>query len=183
MEKEKKPKSKTLAKRNGLRAAKYSLKAGAFAAPVVPIVVETAINWDEWFNNSNGIHVGTGFIMMVISTLLTYLAVAKKKKLLEKFSAFWSVAIILVCWAVALLFLSSILQELGFLLLYISFGVVASAIMDETEDRVVEANLTFYEGLVAENGLDRKQEKKEQKRKLAEREAKREREMRRRAVE
>lgn len=178
MKKEKKPKSKTLAKRNGLRAAKRSLNIGSYVAPVVPVAIETGINWDEWFNNSNGFHVGSGFIMLILSTLLTYLMVAKKKKLLEKFSAFWSVFIILVCWATSLLLLSSILHQIGFMLLYISFAVIASAVMDEVNTRVVERNLVFYEELVKENGLDPKQTKKEakiaEKRRLAEEEAKRE---------
>lgn len=174
----KKPKSKTLSKRNGLRVAKYSLKAGTYAAPLVPVAVETGIHWDEWFNNSNGFHVGGGFIMLILSTLLTYLMVAKKKKLLEKFSAFWSVAIILICWATSLLLLSSILHQIGFMLLYIAFAIVGSAIMDETETRVIEENLSFYEGLVKDNNLDPRQEKKQakiaEKRRLAEEEAKRE---------
>ena len=187
MKKEKKPKSKTLAKRNALRFAKHSLKAGTYIAPVVPVAIETGINWDEWFNNSNGFHVGSGFIMLILSTLLTYLMVAKRKKLLEKLSAFWSVAIILVCWATSLLLLSSILHQIGFMLLYISFAIVGSAIMDEVETHVVEENLAFYTGLVSENELDRKEERKkekaEAKRRLAEREAERELEARRRAVE
>ena len=175
---ERRPKSKTLAKRNWLKAGKYVLKVGSVGAPLVPVAVETGIHWDEWFNNSGGIHVGMGFIMLALSTLLTYMSIAKKKKLLEKFSAFWSVAIILVCWASALLFLSSILHQLGFMLLYIAFAVIASAVMDETETRVVEKELEFYNRLVDENGLDRRAEKKkakvEAKRALAKEEAEKE---------
>lgn len=187
MNNEKKPKSKTLSKRDGLRVAKYSLRFGMFASPFVPVAVETGINWNEWFNNSNGLHVGFGFISLVVSTLLTYLMIAKKKKLFENFSAFWSVAIIVICWATAFLLLSSILHQIGFTLLYIGLAVIPSAVMDEVDTRVVEKDLALYSQLVSENGLDekesRRQRKIEAKKRLAEQEAEREREARRRAVE
>lgn len=176
MKKEKKPKSRTLRKRNSLRAAKYSLKAGAYVAPLVPVAVETGIHWQDWFSTSAGFHVGSGFVMLMLSALLTYLAIAKKKRLLEKFSAFWGVAIIIASWAVSLLLLSSILHQIGMMLVYIALSVMASATMDEVETRAVEKELAFYEKLVSENGLDprqvAKEAKREEKRRLAEEEAK-----------
>jgi len=64
------------------------------------------------------------------------------------------------------------------MLLYIAFAVIASAVMDETETRVVEKELEFYNRLVDENGLDRRAEKKkakvEAKRALAKEEAEKE---------
>ncbi len=175
MAKEKK-KMSTLHKRNWLKVGKVGLKGGAYAAPFVPMVVMTGINWDEWFIQSkSGIHVATGFIMLIVSTLLTYLSIAKKKNLLEKVSAFWNVAIIVICWAVSLLFLSSILSDLGFMLLYIGFGVIASACMDEVEARIIEPKYQEYKQLVSDYGLDkrevRKKEKEIQRRKQAEQEA------------
>ena len=175
MAKEKK-KLSTLHKRNWLKVGRYGLKGGAYAAPLVPVVTMVGINWQEWFIESkNGIHVATGFIMLIVSTLLTYLSIAKKKNLLKEVSAFWNVAIIIICWAVSLLFLSSILSDLGFMLLYIGFGLVGSAIMDETEARVIEPKYEFYKGLVTEYGLDkrevRKQEKLNAKRVQAQKEA------------
>lgn len=184
---QKKPKSKTLAKRNGLRVAKYSLKAGQYIAPVTPIAVETGINWQEWFVNSNGFKVGMGFVMIAVSTLLTYFSIAKKKKLFEGRSAFWSVAVLVISWGLAAILLANILNQLGYMMLYIGFSCAASAVMDETETLAVEKKLAEYSDLVSTYGLDssevKKKEKAEKRRQLAEEEAQREREARRRAVE
>lgn len=163
MSKEKK-KMSTLHKRNWLKVGKFSLKGGAYAAPLVPVGIEVGINWNEWFVQSkSGIHVASGFIMLIISTLLTYFSIAKKKNLLKEVSAFWNVAIIVICWAISLLFLSSILSDLGFMLLYIGFGLIASATMDEVEERVIEPKYEFYRGLVTEYKLDKREVRKEQK--------------------
>ena len=175
MAKERK-KMSTLHKRNAFKFGGYGLKGGSYAAPLVPVVTMVGINWNEWFIQSKqGWQVGTGFIMLIISTLLTYLAIAKKKNLLTKVSAFWSVAIIIICWATSFLFLSSILHELGFMLLYIGFGLIASACMDEVDQRVMKPKYEFYKGLVTEYGLDkrevRKQAKLEAKRLQAQQEA------------
>lgn len=176
MRKNKRPRSKTLAKRNALKVAKTSLHAAKYAAPLVPVGIEVGINWDEWFNNSNGFFVGSGFIMLMLSTFLTYLAVGKKKKLFEKFSAFWNVAIILFCWGTSFMLLSSILHQIGFIFVFLGFSIVASAIADETETHLVDGSLAYYQELVDTNGLDmraeRRKAKREAKRKLAEEEAK-----------
>lgn len=175
MPKEKK-KMSTLRKRNWLKVGRYGIKGGTYAAPIIPVIAMIGINWDEWFIKSrSGVFVGFGFLMLIVSTLLTYLSIAKKKMLFEKISAFWNVTIIVICWAVSLLFLSSIASQLGFILLYIGFGTLASAILDETEERVIEPKYEFYKGLVTEYGLDkkevRKQAKLEEKRKQAQMEA------------
>lgn len=176
MAKEKKPMT-TLHKRNALRLGARSLKTLSYGAPVIPVSIMVGINWDEWFVKSGqGWSVSMGFIMLILSTLLTYLSIAKKKKLIEKFSAFWNVALIVICWAISFLFLSSILRELGMMLLYIGFSLVGAAISDEVETRVIEPKLSFYQGLVSEYGLDKKEERRkaklEAKRKQAEEEAK-----------
>ncbi len=175
MAKERK-KMSTLHKRNALRFGKYALKTTSYAAPVVPVGIEVGMNFDEWFiKNNQGIHVAFGFIMLIFSTVLTYLSIAKHKKLFEKYSAFWQVALILICWAVAFLFLSSILNQLGMMLLYIGLSLIASATADEVDNHVIEEKLTFYQGLVSEYGLDkrevRRKEKKEEKIKQAKLEA------------
>ncbi len=183
MAKQRKPMT-TVAKRNWLSFADKATRVGYYGAPLVPVAVMVGINWDEWFVKShNGWTVGGGFIMLVLSTLLTYFAIAKKKKLFEQFSAFWSVAIILVSWAVALLLLSRLLSDLGFMLLYIAFGVVGSAILDETDTRVLKPKAEFYANLCRDTGLDAKEEKRKAKEAAAKVQAEAEAEARRRAVE
>ncbi len=177
--KKKKP-TTTLSKRNGFKTLKYTVKTLEYVAPFIPVATIVGINFEEWFiENQDGFKVAGGFIMLIISTLLTYLAIAKKKNLLKDFSAFWSVAIILLCWGLSILLLTSIFAELGNMLLYIGFGVIASACLDETEIHYIEKKYAFYQDLVIKNGLDKKVERKRIKEELAkkqaEEEAKRER--------
>ena len=175
MAKERK-KMSTLHKRNWLRLGSFGCKGATYASPAVAVSILVGINWNEWFVQSrSGVFVGFGFLFTIISTLLTYFSIAKQKKLIEKLSAFWNVAIIVICWAIALLFLSSIASQLGYILLYIGFSLIASAIVDETETRLIEPKYEFYKGLVTEYGLDkrevRKQEKLNAKRVQAQKEA------------
>ena len=175
MAKEKK-KMSTLHKRNWLKVGSVGLKGATYGAPIVAVGIMTGINWNEWFVQSrSGVFVGFGFLFTIISTLLTYLSIAKQKKIIEKLSGFWNTAIIVICWAIALLFLSSIASQLGYILLYIGFSLIASAVMDETETRLVEPKYQEYKQLVSDYGLDkrevRKKEKELQRRKQAEQEA------------
>lgn len=180
-EKKSKKQRTTLQERNRLRRIKYSMKTMSYSLPLVPVFTMVGINWNEWFITAqDGLRVASGFLFLVISTLFTYLSIAKKKKILEKASAFWNVSIIIICWGITLLFLSNILNDLGMMLLYIGFGIIASACLDEVETRSVESKYQFYQKLVTDNGLDAKENKKKAKldkaKKQAEREAKIERE-------
>lgn len=169
-------KSKTLQKRNSLRVAKYSLKIGSFAMPLIPFSIIVGVNANDWFATTDGFSIGMGLAMLLVSTLITYLVAAKKTKIFEGFSGFWSACIIIVCWGVCLLFLGTIINELGSMLLYVGLSLLASAIMDETESRVVEEKLEFYNELVSANNLDKKEvakkKEKEQAEKLAKEEGK-----------
>lgn len=174
---EKTPKKQrtTLQQRNRFRRLKYSMKMMSYSLPLVPVFTMIGINWNEWFITAqDGLRVASGFLFLVVSTLFTYLSIAKKKKLLEKASAFWNVSIIIICWGITLLFLSNILSDLGMMLLYIGFGIIASACLDETETRLVEDKYQFYQKLVTDNGLDTKENKKKAKLLKAQEQAKKE---------
>lgn len=175
MAKERK-KMSTLHKRNWLNVGHKSLFLAKYSAPVVPAVVTTAINWEDWFVKSNsGFHVSMGFIFTIISVLLTYFSIAKKKKLIEKVSAFWSVAIIVICWAIAFIFLSLVFHDIGMILLYIGFSLLGSATFDEFDTHLVIPAWEENKSLVSEYGLDkrevRRKEKKEERIKQAKLEA------------
>jgi len=177
-DKEKKPLS-TIHKRNLFGIGHYTLKYGAWAAPAVPAGIIIGVNFEDWFINSgNGVQLGFGFTSLALSIVLTYFAIAKKKKILEKVSAFWLVAILIVCWALSLLFLASIAQDLGTSLMWIALGVFVGAAMDETDTRIIKPKSDDYKGLVDEFHLDKRSERKrlreEARRKQAEEEAKQE---------
>lgn len=151
----------TFGKYRSLKAAKWSLKSLAYGAPAIPAGVMIGLNWDEWVKEAgDGWSLGFGFASLLVSVIITYITIAKRKNILSHVSPLFGAAVIVACWAVSLLFLGKILTDLGYTLLAIAGGVLFGAACDETETRVVEKKVAFYKGLVDENRLDRRQEKR-----------------------
>lgn len=175
-----KTKSKTLATYKRYRALKWGLYSSVYALPLVPASVLTAINWDEWVaQTGNSWSLGLGFGSLLLSLLITILAVAKKDKFLKDLlSPVFYIALILGVWSVSFLLLSSILHNFGQMLLFTSLSLIVSGGADQVRTKLVEPQLSFYKDLVVTNKLNPKWEEKrklkEERTRLATEEALRE---------
>jgi hypothetical protein len=131
----------------GIKAA---IKAGTYGSVLTPSAVIFGLNYNEWFNSasqSNAPSIGLGFGMLIVSTLVTVVAVFKKDSdFMKKFSPLFYIAVICLLWAATFSFLSSILYEMGSMFYYISAGVLGGAVFDEVNTAYVNPR---YEAIKA----------------------------------
>lgn len=130
-------------------AIKAGMKVGTYASVLTPSAVIFGMNYQEWFaeSGSNGPSIGIGFGMLIVSTLVTIVAVFKKDSdFMKKFSPLFYIAVICLLWAATFSFLSSILYEMGSMFYYISAGVLGGAVFDEVNTAYVNPR---YEAIKA----------------------------------
>lgn len=177
-----KEKSKTKSSYRKWNTVKWSLYAGTYTLPLVPAGIVTGVNWNEWFNKENSWSIGLGFGMLLITVLITIIGVAKRDKIMsEKVSSLYYLAAVLACWAIVLMFLASIANQFGYMLLYTCFGLLGGATCDQVRKSKVDGEVEFYKQLLIDNGLLESERRKRQRQELARREAQNE--AKRRATE
>ena len=165
-------KSKTKSSYNKWNTAKWSLYAGTYVLPLTPAAIITGVNWNEWFNKENSWSIGLGFGMMLITVLITIIGVAKRDKIMsEKVSSLYYLAAILACWAIVLMFLASIANQFGYMLLYTCFGLIGGATCDQVRKSKVDGEVQFYKELMIETGLDERENKRRERKEKARKEA------------
>lgn len=175
--KARKEKSRTKALYRRWRVAKGSLYVGTYTLPLVPASVMLTNNWNEWFNNDQW-SIGLGFGMLLLTVFITIFGVAKRDKVMsENVSSIYYLAFLLGLWSIVLMFLASIANEFGLMLLYTCFGLVGGGTCDQLRKVKVDSEVEFYRQIIVEAGLDErlkiKEQKKEQARQRAFDEAKR----------
>lgn len=139
------------------RGLKYGLKAGTYAACLVPFGVILGVNWQEWFQKTEdgGISIGVGFGMLLVATISTLVAVMKRDEdFMKRFSPLLYVAVLCALWAVSFMFLSSIMDEMGEMLLYTAIGVASGGVIDEVEKAIVEERYQIMLKVAKDNGLN-----------------------------
>lgn len=169
----KKIKSKTISKYRKLKITSYLLKAGTYMCPFIPATIITYVNFDSWFiENNNGLSIGFGFGSLLISILITIIGVMKRDDFLkENISALFSMTVILACWGISFLFLASIANQFGYMLLYSCLGLIGSATCDQINKTKISKDISFYKELISENDLDAKERKRKEKKEKARQEA------------
>ena len=169
MAKEKKEKT-TLQYYKSWKATKYALYGTKWVAPVVPATIITGVNWEEWFNKQ-GATLPSGLAMLLISILLTILAMSKKDEVVEKkVSYMFYLAGILAIWGVAFMLLASIMDQMGMMLIFTCIGIVGGASADQVNKSLVNDRLLEYKQLIDENCLDPKSTEKAKRKEKAIRE-------------
>lgn len=148
------------------KALKTTLHISTYTLPVIPAGVMVGLNWEEWIaQTGNGWSLGLGFGSLLVALIITIVGVAKKDKILsEKVSPLFYLAGALCIWAISFMFLASIMDEFGKMLLYTSFGLIGSASADQVAKVVIKPQVDFYKKLVEENGLDPRLVAKEKRR-------------------
>lgn len=169
MAKEKREKT-TLQYYKSWKATKYALYGTKWVAPVVPAVVITGINWEEWFTNQ-GASLPSGLAMLLVSILTTILAMSKKDEIVEKkVSYMFYLAGILAIWGVAFMLLASIMDQMGMMLIYTCLGIIGGGVADQVNKGLVNDRLLEYKQLIDENCLDKKAIAKQERKEKAKRE-------------
>lgn len=159
----------TVAKKKKYKTTYYSLKATSYASGVVPAVVITSINAKEWFNVETKLSVSFGFVALLVAVITTLISAIKKDNSIAKnFGSLIVVGLNALIWACALLLLSSIFQEIAFMLLYTAIGIFTGGILDTYNEKSIKKELEYYEKLCVDNGLTKKSNNHE----IAERQAK-----------
>lgn len=164
MAKTKKIKSKTVQKRNALRVTNVAMIGAKFVMPVVPATVMTIINWDEWFAQTNG-GLPAGFITLLISTIIAVVGIMKRDDLAKKhISSIFPFALALIVAGAACLWLANVMHQAGMMFMYTGAAVFASAIDDQVQKSLVVPRLQEMNEDIVEGGLDKKTNKRDQRR-------------------
>jgi FtsH-binding integral membrane protein len=174
----KKKERTTLQTLNGYKAAKVGLYAGVFACPTVPAAITTAVNWNEWFGTAKE-SLPIGFITMLLTLVASIFAIIKSDTVLKKGTvAIFLIGILFAMIGLSSMFLANLLRDFGLLWLEAGAGIVGGGICYLVEKKGIEPQLTYYQGLVNQNGLDKKSlerlRAKEKARREAEERARRE---------
>lgn len=149
---------KTLKKYRNL---KYGLKAGTYASCLVPFGVILGVNWQEWFTKADegSVSIGVGFGMLLVATISTIVCVMKRdEEFMKKFSPLLYAAVVCAMWAVAFMFLGTVMNEMGKMFMYTAIGIASGAAIDETNKVVVCERYEIISKIAEENGLTKKGE-------------------------
>lgn len=172
MAKENKQKSKTVSTYHKWQATKVGLYVGKYLAPCVPATVITAVNWDEWFVKS-GASLPFGFATLLISVIVTILAITKGDDLVSKnVSKIYYIAGVMAVWSISFMFLANILQQMGQMLLWTIAGIVTAGTCDQVNMSLVNSRINEYKTLIEENCLNSSARKRAERKARAEAEAK-----------
>lgn len=154
------------------KKAKVGLYIAQWSMPFIPATVITAVNWNDWFANQ-GLSLPFGFVSLLVSVLLSILAIYKRDDDAEKkISPIYSVAMILAVWGSTFLLLANIMDQMGFMFLATAGGVVGSATASQVNKSKIQPRIDEYRKLLDENVLDKKAQAKEQREIQAKEEAK-----------
>lgn len=168
--------TKTQKKYQALKTTKWCLYAGTYVVPLIPSAVLVGINWDNWFNQDKW-SIGIGFGMLLITILTTILGIAKKDKFLNaKVSSLYYLAGLMALWGITLLFLASIANQFGSMLLYTACGLVGGSTCDQINKSYVSKKIDFYKSVLKDSGLYKEDIKKQLAYEKALKEAKEEKE-------
>lgn len=158
----------TIAKKKRLQAIHNSLKVGAYSCGLVPATVITSINANEWFKTNEKVSVSFGFVALILAVVTTLVsAINKDNTISKKFGALLTVGLNALIWGVALMLLSSLLEELASMFLFTAIGILTGGIIDTYDTKVVEPELAFYKQLCEDNSLSKNSNDHEEAKKQA----------------
>lgn len=142
---------------------------GKFALPIIPAIIVTGVNWDEWFTKQ-GVSMPFGIATMLIAILMAIYSYSKSENTANgnKVSPFFFIGIILSILACSFMLLASILNQMGLMFIYVVAGVFGAGAVDQVDKTLIKERVSEYKELVETNELDnriRKKNKAKQERK------------------
>lgn len=137
------------------RNAHIALKIAPYPTAFTPFAIELAANWKTWFpEGQNNTSVAIGLCMAIMTTMLSVLAIAKKDSdLMKKVGPFVSVGLAFLAWGAVCIFLSSVLMELGKMLVFAGCGILGAAVEDTVDKQLVLPKYKFIKEEATKNGL------------------------------
>ena len=140
----KKPKHKTVQMYHRWNTGKWVLLGGIFACPLVPVIIVTLINWEEWFNKCS-ISLPFGFATFLLTVVLAILSVLKSNVVFKKADiALFCLSGFFMCIGLTCLFLASLFSQMGYMWFYVGGGLLGSGMCVAVEKKVFEPNIKFY---------------------------------------
>lgn len=137
----------------------FALKTAPYPTVLCPFAIELGVNWQTWFLNTDSTSIGLGLAMAIVSTLASIFAIIKRdSETMKKIGPFISVGVAFLMWGAVCLFLASVLNELGKLLIFAGCGILGAAVEDAVDNQVVEEKYLYMKKLMDENGLSKKGE-------------------------
>lgn len=152
------------------KAANFAIRSGMYVCPMVPTGVIMGINWQDWFGKDSlqGFSIGIGFAMLLTAFLSSILAVSKKDKVLqEKTGGFLYIGILFCVIGFSLVMLASIINTLGWYIVYMGVAMFGSMGCSITSDKWSGKWVQFYKEIAEANGLTSPAEKRLNARKKA----------------
>ena len=127
-----------------------------------------------------------GVIIIIVAFAFMLITLGNIKNMVGEYESDASkaknyLAAILACWAIVLMFLASIANQFGYMLLYTCFGLLGGATCDQIRKSKVDGEVEFYKQLLIDNGLIESERRRKERQELAKQEA--EKEAKRRATE
>jgi hypothetical protein len=142
------------------KVAKYGLNATKWLSPFAPATAITIANWEEWFAKQ-GTTLPFGFASLLISILITILAMSKKDEFVEKkVSYMFYLAGVIAMWGVSFMLLANIMNTMGMMFMFTAMGIIGGGGAEQVNKSLVSARISEYKQLVDENGLDKKAQAK-----------------------
>jgi len=162
----------TLQTRNKYRLWKVGLYGGTILAPTIPASIHTGVMWGEWTKVTGGISLPFGFVCLLITVGASIIAILNSDTILKKKDiALLSIGLIFIMVGLTNMFLAKLFEMLGWLWIEAGGGLLASFTSYKVEQKKIEPQLVYYNGLVEEYGLDKKSAKKIKAKQQAEEEA------------
>lgn len=178
----------TLQTSKTLKRTHYAVYFGKFLVPVIPALIVTGVNWDEWFNKQ-GVSLPFGIATMLIAILIAIYSYSKSENQANgnKISPFFFIGAILSIFACSFLLLANILSQMGLMFIYVIAGIFGAGALDQVDKSIITSRMKEYNELVDKYDLDerklKKKQAKEERRKKAELEAQRKQELLRKEQE
>ena len=164
---EKKPKmTKTQKRLAGWKFLKGFMHGSKYVVAETPVTVMAIVEHNEWFNQSStkAASVSTGLGMFIVTVIVTLWCIVNKEKTFKKISPFITAAIYLIIFGGICLFLQSILFDLGMLLLFTGVGMVVAVVEDTVEKNAVQGRVDYWNGVLSDAGMNRKENEQKKKR-------------------
>ena len=154
----KKKQPKTLREYKKWRNLHIGLKAAVYPLSVSPFAIELIANWNTWFPaNKDNTSIGIGLALALVTTFISVFAVIKKdSELMKKIGPFVALAFGMILWGSVAILLSTVLMELGKLLIFSGCGIIAAAVDDAVDKAVVKEKYEFTKALADEAGFTKR---------------------------
>lgn len=122
-----------------------------------PAAIMVAVKHNDWFQTSTQTaSISTGLAMFMITIAISVVLIGKREEILKKVSPFLVAALYMIIFGLIAIFFAKVLYDFGFLLLFTGIGMVTAVVEDTTERNAVNKKIEYWSGVLADAGLNDK---------------------------